>query len=273
MIWKMQHSMGACVFVVALSWCGCITDTATPTLDQIVVRGYLYAGEPVRELKLTSSLAIGASDTTGPPITDASVTLQRNGVSYRLNNDPTRPGYYVYPSNDLLVASGDQFTLDVRRGDVDVTAATTVPSKPQTVTISLDTLVVHVRTIFGTFRQVYSDDSLVVRWDGNENELYYINLKNIEPSPQLILDDTLRFFNFMLQPTSQLHYQVPVQNIRYVGRYTVRVYKVNQEYADLYRSRQQDTRSLNEPLTNVRNGLGVFSAFASDSVALYVKLE
>ncbi len=53
----------------------------------------------------------------------------------------------------------------------------------------------------------------------------------------------------------------------------VRVYKVNQEYANLYRSREQDSRSLNEPLTNVQNGLGVFSAFASDSVGLYVKLE
>jgi hypothetical protein len=53
----------------------------------------------------------------------------------------------------------------------------------------------------------------------------------------------------------------------------VRVYRVNKEYADLYRSRQQDTRSLNEPLTNVQNGLGVFSAFASDSVAVFVVLE
>jgi hypothetical protein len=30
--------------------------------------------------------------------------------------------------------------------------------------------------------------------------------------------------------------------------------------------RQQNSRYLNEPLTNIVNGLGVFSAFAGDSV-------
>ncbi|MDA3862202.1 MAG: hypothetical protein PF445_13365 [Melioribacteraceae bacterium] len=44
------------------------------------------------------------------------------------------------------------------------------------------------------------------------------------------------------------------------------LYRVNKEYVDLYESRDQDSRNLNEPLTNIENGLGVFSAFASDSV-------
>jgi len=45
----------------------------------------------------------------------------------------------------------------------------------------------------------------------------------------------------------------------------VSVYRVNQEYADLYEGRRQDSRDLNEPSTNIENGLGVFSAFNSDS--------
>ena len=123
------------------------------------------------------------------------------------------------------------------------------------------------------FKQVYSADSVVVRWAGTENDLYYTVTRCIEAVPQAIATDTLRRFEFVSQPTSQLRYRVQVQNIRYTGAYRIYVYRVNQEYADLYRSRQQDTRTLNEPLTNVRNGLGVFSAFASDSVTFYVTLQ
>ncbi|MBC8181278.1 hypothetical protein H8E88_09140 [candidate division KSB1 bacterium] len=46
----------------------------------------------------------------------------------------------------------------------------------------------------------------------------------------------------------------------------MKVFRVNQEYGDLYQSRNQDSRDLNEPLTNIVNGLGVFSAFNCDSV-------
>ena len=42
--------------------------------------------------------------------------------------------------------------------------------------------------------------------------------------------------------------------------------------ADLYESREQDSRDLNEPLTNISNGLGVFSAFNSQT-ALFEVVE
>jgi hypothetical protein len=51
------------------------------------------------------------------------------------------------------------------------------------------------------------------------------------------------------------------------------VYRINQEYADLYRTRQQDSRDLNEPLSNVVNGLGVFSAFNGVSSMLVVRRQ
>ncbi len=44
---------------------------------------------------------------------------------------------------------------------------------------------------------------------------------------------------------------------------SVKVYQINQEYADLYENREQDSRGLNEPPSNIKNALGVFSAFNS----------
>ena len=37
----------------------------------------------------------------------------------------------------------------------------------------------------------------------------------------------------------------------HLGKHRVKVCRVNQEYADLYQSRNQDSRDLNEPLTNI----------------------
>ena len=47
----------------------------------------------------------------------------------------------------------------------------------------------------------------------------------------------------------------------------MRVWRNNEEYAQLYASRQQDSRDLNEPATNIHGGLGVFSAFSADTTS------
>ncbi len=266
--------LGMCLLVMAPWWLGgCGQSTDNTTTSDTVVRGYLYAGEPVNDIQLTASIAIGATDTAGPPVTDAIVRLTRNGVSYLLTSDTARPGYYRYTGSDLPVTSGDQFTLSVVRASHVVSASTTVPEKPLDITCSADTLDVSLRAMFGNFKEVYSDDSVVVSWSGGEEDLYFTLLKNIDANPVAITTDTLRGFDFMSQPTSQTRYRVPVRQLRYTGLYRLLVYRVNQEYADLYRSRQQDNRTLNEPLTNIKNGLGVFSAFAADSVTFCVRLE
>jgi len=51
----------------------------------------------------------------------------------------------------------------------------------------------------------------------------------------------------------------------------VQVFRVNQEYVDLFENIDQDSRNLNEPPTNIANGLGIFTAFNSDSIFFEVK--
>ena len=79
---------------------------------------------------------------------------------------------------------------------------------------------------------------------------------------------------FISSPTSNSEYRINFLNMTYYGEHRIRVIRVNQEYADLYTSRLQDSRDLNEPLTNIENGLGVFSAFNSgDYKAFHVVRE
>ena len=58
---------------------------------------------------------------------------------------------------------------------------------------------------------------------------------------------------------------VAVISLTHYGNHRLKLYRVNDEYADLYEGLDQDSRDLNEPPSNIDGALGVFSAFAADS--------
>jgi hypothetical protein len=99
--------------------------------------------------------------------------------------------------------------------------------------------------------------------------LFYVVIDNIEETPVQVdsgFPGGFRPSRFISSPTNLNEYSISRMDVRYYGTYEVKVYRVNQEYADLYGSRQQDSRDLNEPLSNIENGLGIFSAFNSVAV-------
>ena len=109
--------------------------------------------------------------------------------------------------------------------------------------------------------------TLTVNWEQVNDALCYILVENIDTNPVAVVSK----FNqkpgrFISQPIAAGEYTVNAMMMTHLGKHRVKIYRVNQEYADLYQSRNQDSRDLNEPLTNIVNGLGVFSAFNSDSV-------
>jgi hypothetical protein len=128
----------------------------------------------------------------------------------------------------------------------------------------------------GTRVMITTSDSLVVTWSNPNSEAYYVVVESVDPNRQVLQTDTMARVmdrRFVTEPITEDHYRVFDQDIKYTGRHKVTVYRVNQEYVNLYKSRQQDSRSLNEPQTNVKNGLGIFTAFASDSLFINVVLQ
>ncbi|RLD82470.1 MAG: hypothetical protein DRJ10_05030, partial [Bacteroidetes bacterium] len=57
----------------------------------------------------------------------------------------------------------------------------------------------------------------------------------------------------------------------FFGNYRLILYKVNQEYVNLYENISQSTLNLTEPLTNIDNGLGIFTGINSDTLSLQVR--
>lgn len=266
------------ILYTALLVAGCTQDSPLePADDKLVIRAYLYAGEPVTDIQITTTLPLGSEETSAPPVNDANVVLIKNGRNYSLVPSEGDSGYYHYPGDDLTVEPGDLFELRVSRSGTVATAQTQVPDPPQNVTASSDKLVIPTsRTGFGGFND--STRSITLTWHEDPSALFYVVVENIEENPEPISSfggfsggDFRR--RFVFPPTNNNQFRIQRFNISYYGQHVAQIYRVNQEYADLYLSRNQDSRDLNEPLTNIENGLGVFSAFSSQKVRFTVLAE
>lgn len=242
-----------------------------PESDLVVVQAYLYANEAVTDIQLTTTYALTSEDTAGIPINDAAVSLEKDGQLYPLVPTPGGGGYYHYPGDDLEVNIADQFKIIVDYNNETLTGETIIPAPPLNVNISSPDYVIN--TDF--FASRFDTSSVRVTWDQeNEDTYYFVIVENIETNLVFINERIGDFLNrlrsFRSRPSQGNQYIIRRFDLTYQGKHEIRVYRVNQEYADLYAFGLQDSRNLNEPRTNIKNGLGVFAGFSSTAVQFNV---
>lgn len=262
-----QISCIATALAVLIVVSACDSSTTLPSgTSKPVIEAFLFAGEPVADVHISTTVALGGTDTVGTPINNAQVVLTKNGVRYSLTLTPGDSGYYQYTESNLVVAEGDVFDLEVTYGGSVATARTVVPARPDTLTLSADSVIVP------TFGQRgggpgpggIGGTQLIARWPNPSHQLFYVTVENADSAATQINGGRFGGFRrFVFPPIEADSFAVSPLSLAYYGLHRVRVYHVNTEYAALYESRQQDTRDLNEPATNIHNGLGVFSAFSS----------
>ena len=250
--------------------------------DPIVVEAFLFAGEPIDDIHLSSVLPIDSEDTLATPINDANVRLVKGGASYTLISSGTE-GFYHYPGDGLTVETGDVFRLEVDYGSTRITAETTVPAPPTSVSMPVSRITVpNVGDDFFAIRELFQalneENTLSVTWDNPDAESYFVALEApANDNPDYLLPEFIRDrfggFRIVTEPTTTNFYDIPIFSLEVIGAYTTTVYRINQEYADLYENREQDSRDLNEPPTNVDGGLGVFSAFNGQSITFQIVRE
>ena len=276
-----RYAVWATTIVAVLAAQACAdSDPVGPDGDILVVRAFLFAGEPVADIRITTTVPLVSEDTTGIPVSDAVVWLERDDVRFDLIATPGEAGAYHYPGSDLTIASGDVFELGVSRGVESISATTVVPPPPTGMTVSSDVMeVVDLTAGFGGFRgrgggPGLAFGGLVVRWTNPERDLFFVAVDNLEADPAPIPSSEFigQARRFVSVPTPADSAAVTQLSLTHLGEHRVRLYQVNQEYADLYEGRVQDSRDLNEPPSNIVGGLGVFSAFASSEETFTARL-
>lgn len=274
-----KNNIKNCIIItlVGLLISGCTDDSPLISdQDLIVVWAYIYGGEQQVKVKLTSTLPLDADTSLAPPINDAYVCLIKDGQRFDFQPAPGDSGYYQYAGDSLAINTFDEFSIEVVRNEQLVAASTIVPVQPDNVLLNSETLSVPNFDDWAGMQEWRESEEheIIVNWDSVEDGWFYVTLTNIEENP-VAFDFEFKGqgpVDFVFPPIADNQFNIRLPHITHLGRHRVTVYRVNQEYVDLYESREQDSRDLNEPLTNINNGLGIFTAFNSDSTFIDVIL-
>ncbi len=250
--------------------------------NMTVVEGYLYAGQSVDSLRISQTVLLNSADTLFQGITNATVTIKCNGVTYPLTSRLNMPGYYHGDPN-FIISAGQTYALKISYNNDTLTSQTVVPAYPIGVQISDTVLTVDTTQV--TRGGLSDTTSILVSWNNPYKEYYFIILtykdSTIKPITYpyfnsrydtTIIDTVRGSFTRRLQssPIQSSSYKISASSVSYYGNYEFKLFKVTKDYANLYQSRTQSTIDLNEPFTNITNGLGIFTAFSVDSLSFKV---
>lgn len=251
--------------------------------NQFVVEAFLYADEPIDDIRIKTTSPLSVEEDNSTPINDAEVTIIKNGERFSLVSSGD-DGRYHYPNEDVKVETNDVFQLEVVHKGITATAETKVPTPTTGLSLSKDTLFVprlpsgsSMDTIVMVIREFLMGSSIEATWDNPDEDLYFMVVESVSDTIRPIFPgpvvEALARFRFVSEPTDATSLVFLAGTLESFGTYSVKVYHINQEYAALYENREQDSRDLNEPPSNVMNALGVFSAFNSQEAFFEVVRE
>lgn len=245
-----------------------------PDPDTYVVQAFVFAGEPINQVFVTGVLPIDAEEgDTAPPISDASIVITRGPDRFTLEPMSGEPGRYQY-LGDPGIRVGDELSLQVDYDGRVASSSTVVPPSPEE--LELSSSEIEAFDPFQSFggAQELLERGITVRWSNPADLLHFVAIENLEADPTIlptteILQDVLP--RIITEPTPTDSTVVLQILLTHYGDHRIRLYRVNDEYADLYQGLTQDSRNLNEPPSNIDGALGIFSAFASDSAFFAVR--
>lgn len=265
---------------LVLIFASCEKSTITDVDNLLVLEGYLFQNEKVDSIHLTKCLSFATEDTVYTPVDGAQISLNWNNQQYLLKNIGN--GYYSYFGDNLLIEEANIYSIEINYNGQIITSSTKVPKKTSIHPLTETTVYIDTVFTFGPPQSAGTEEgALEIIWDNPDNSYYYIVIESADSTASDIImgdndffdyfDISPRIFRFKSEPFIGDRYTINPRMLEKYGTHIVKVYSVNEEYANLYENRTQDSRALSEPITNVKNGLGIFTAFSYAEVSFYVK--
>ncbi|MFN8345910.1 MAG: DUF4249 family protein [Spirosomataceae bacterium] len=251
-----------------------------------VVEAFLAPGKPIN-LKLTTVIGYSeeadAPDSVSRPIDGQTIRINvSNGEVFTLKS--LGEGLYESAANQL-VKFGLTYTLDFTYNDLPISATTTIPTRPTGFTLSR-TIIYRSKIDLssgtsGGFRPPGSsaEDRIPIEasWNNATKEYHFVALISAETAPESIVilpTDTSNPFPFARrfnnEPTTASVSQIQPQSFQYFGKHYAVLYRLNPDYAALYKSGGTTTQNISTPPTSITNGLGIFTGVNADTLIVNV---
>ena len=235
-----------------------------------IIEGYLSAGNPVDSLRVTQSYSYGQVLEEIITLDDLNITIADNNSQFEL----TSIGNGYYQNTNLIIDAGKSYQLEFERDGEIISSETYVPDYNA---VSISTNQVELRKIEAGVLPtggITIPDPVELSWDNENGDYYYVVIRNIETDPEYVNDNIAQFdgqLRFISEPLISDFYAIrALTHLTQFGAYQIIVFRVNPEYAALYESSGSSTLSLEEPPSNIVNGLGIFTGVSSDTLYLEV---
>ena len=236
------------------------------TLDpKAVVQGYLAANQPI-DIRVTKEIPFADSTTILQTADNLSINIQTDSLSFNLIPDTS--GHYRSPN---LVKEGKTYTMSFIYNGKTISATTTVPAKPKSYTTSTTDYKIPIFNYGSGVRPVFPEP-IILNWNNDAKDYYLVVVNNTESVLNLIFTSRPGGLRraFRQSPTQTNTQQISPQQFSYFGNHDVILCHVTGEYASLYNDTGNNSLNLQAPYSNVNNGLGIFTGFATDTLKLNV---
>jgi len=164
--------------------------------------------------------------------------------------------------------------LEIERDDEIISAETYIPESNAASISTSQVGLTKIQAGIPPTGGIVIPDPVEVSWNNEDGDYYYVLIKNIETDPEYVNENIAQFegqLQFITDPQISSIYVIRAQrDLMQFGTYQIIVFRVNPEYAALYESTGASTLSLEEPPTNIVNGLGIFTGVSSDTLYLEV---
>lgn len=260
----------------------CTSDYANNSLpdDKVVVQGYIYSDHDVQRLSLNYTFSLNSSDTIGQPVTDAAVAVYVNDIVYPFYHNQDMPGEYFSLQGFLQPKAGDRLRLEVLHQQNLIEAYSSMPPAPVNLQLSRKDMRFpnkDMADLTSAELNNLPNIAIDITWDQQSLGQYYYfaKMRNIDANP-----NALKIYGpgvlaipttFSTNLRALNGFSVDYKDVSHTGAHVVSVYRVNQEYADLYGTLfDQNARGVQAPATNVENGLGIFTGFTCSTDTFFV---
>ncbi len=286
----MKTKIKVSTYILALScWlvaCSEDTNNVIKPGDKPVVAAYLAPNQPVLLTVFTEKPYSFDNTTKALPIDGLVIRITDDkGSVFTLSNE--KGGTYKSSISEKIAGIGSTYQLNFSYKGREISAKTIIPPKPTGFKMDKTELAiaefsygsgtgsggVTVGTVGGTGTGA---DAVQLVWTNPERNYHFVGAINTTQNPVSIYPlpsgVTINSYNGYTQPPSQGNKSsLDANSFLFYGRYGIVLYRLNPDYAALFKDENTSSQNISTPTATIANGLGIFTGVNTDTLFLNIK--